>query len=70
MKITRKSIITGIERTRDIPVNPQHYIMWEKGYGNIHDMMPYLNDSDKEFILSGITEAEWKKAFAEVNEEV
>ena len=60
MRITRKSIISGIERTRDIPVNPEDFITWEKGYGSIQELMPYLSDSDREFILSGITPSEWK----------
>lgn len=66
MKITRKSIISGVERTRDIPVNPEDYISWQKGHGSIDDLMPYLNDTDKQFIMSGIIHAEWKKAFADI----
>lgn len=61
MRITRKSVITGIERTKDIPVNPDDYISWEKGYGNMQDLMPYLTDDDREFILSGIVPGEWGK---------
>jgi hypothetical protein len=65
MLIKRKSVISGIERTRNIPVNPEDYAMWQKGYGNIQDLMPYLNDNDREFILSGITAGEWDNAFSE-----
>lgn len=61
MRITRKSVISGIERTRDIPVNPDDFISWEKGYGNMQDLMPYLTDEDREFILSGIVPGEWGK---------
>lgn len=61
MRITRKSIISGIERTRDIPVNPDDFISWEKGYGNVQDLMPYLTDEDREFILSGIVAGEWEQ---------
>lgn len=68
MRITRKSIISGIERTRDIPVNPEDFLAWEAGHGNIQETMPYLNDGDREFILSGITDAEWDEAFSS-NEE-
>jgi len=59
VRITRKSVISGIERTRDIPVNPEDYITWEKGYCNMQDAMPYLTDNDREFILSGIVPGEW-----------
>jgi hypothetical protein len=70
MYIKRKSVISGIERTRSIPVNPDEYAAWQAGLGNIQDLMPYLNDNDCEFILSGITEEEWDDAFSDLGEEV
>jgi hypothetical protein len=68
MYIKRKSVISGIERTRSIPVNPDDYISWQAGLGSVQDLMPYLSGNDREFILSGITPEEWDEAFAE-NEE-
>lgn len=68
MLIKRKSYISGIERTRDIPVNPEDLAAWSAGHGSIQDIMPYLNDSDREFILSGITDEEWDEAFADEEE--
>jgi hypothetical protein len=65
MQITRKSVITGIQRTMDIPVNPEDFMAWQAGYGNIQDLMPYLSDDHREFILSGITTKEWNEAFLE-----
>lgn len=65
MKITRKSVISGIERVKDIPVNPEDFIQWSNELGSIQDLMPYLNISDREFILSGITQSEWNEAFKE-----
>ncbi len=70
MYIKRKSVISGIERTRSIPVNPEEYMAWQSGLGSIQDLMPYLSDADREFILSGITSEEWDEMFAEANEEV
>jgi hypothetical protein len=67
MIIKRKSIISGKVRMRDIPVNPDDMAAWKAGLGSIEDLMPYLNDSDREFILSGITDKEWGEAFAEDN---
>jgi hypothetical protein len=69
MWIKRKSILTGIERTRNIPVNPDDMAVWQTGLGSVQDLMPYLNDSDREFILSGITDGEWDEAFSERLEE-
>lgn len=70
MYIKRKSVISGIERTRSIPVNLDDYMAWQAGLGSIQDLMPYLNDADREFILSGITSEEWDEAFTELDEEV
>lgn len=65
MYITSKSVITGVSHTRNIPVNPDDYIAWKSGFGSIHELMPYLNDEDREFILSGITPKEWDEVFRE-----
>lgn len=67
MLIKRKSVISGITRKLNIPVNPEHYALWEIGAGNIQDLMPYLTDYDREFILSGITQDEWDEAFADMD---
>lgn len=69
MYIKRKSVISGIERTRNIPVNPDEYMAWQSGLGSIQDLMPYLSDNDREFILSGITSEEWDEMFSETEEE-
>jgi len=68
MQITRKSVISGIQRTVEIPVNPEDFIAWQSGYGNIQDLMPYLSMDHREFILSGITAEEWDAAFLEADE--
>ena len=63
MEITRKSAISKIQRSLDIPVNPEDFIAWQAGYGSIDDLMPYLTIEHREFILSGITPKEWDEAF-------
>lgn len=69
MIVKRKSVLSGIERARDIPVNPEDMLLWETGTVNIQDAMPYLNDDDREFILTGITQEEWNNAFSDADEE-
>jgi hypothetical protein len=64
MQIKRKSTITGVYRTREVKVKPRDYEMWEKGYVSINEAMPYLDENDRAFILAGITDDEWKQAFA------
>lgn len=70
MIIQRKSILTGKTRSRDIPVDPEHMAIWEAGLISIHEAMPYLNDGDREFILTGITPGEWSQAFSEQLEQI
>lgn len=65
MIIKKKSVITGIVRALDIPVNPDDYAVWKDGLDSIENAMPYLNDYDREYILSGITRDEWDSAFSE-----
>jgi hypothetical protein len=66
MLINRYSTITGIERQKDIPLDPNDMVMWNDGQGSLQELMPYLTDSEREFILSGITPDEWAKAFMEL----
>lgn len=63
MEIRRKSVITGVERVREIPVNPEHYLIWTSGGISVDEAMPYLNHEDREYIISGITKEEWEDAF-------
>ena len=64
----RKSMISGIERARDIPVDVEDFARYQLGE-LIQVAMPYLSEEDREFILTGITKEEWDAAFAEGEEE-
>jgi len=64
MKITRRSPHSGIETTMDLPITPGEYGAWLGGM-SIQDAMPHLRQSDREFILTGYTEADWKEMFPE-----
>ena len=64
MLITRKSVMSGITRTRDIDVTETQLANWEQGM-LIQNAMPNLSADDREFIMTGITAEEWDEAFAE-----
>ena len=68
MKITRKSILTGIVRTREIDVTVEQVEAWKMG-ALIQDVMPHLPVSDREFIVNGITDVEWRQVFGESDED-
>ena len=58
MEITRTSILTGIERTQDIPVTQEQLTEGEGGT-LIQKVMPELTPSQREFIMTGIIDSEW-----------
>ena len=64
MMITRISPFTGITRTKDILVTEDQLARWQRGE-RIQNVMPYLSASDREFIMTGITDDEWDNAFGE-----
>lgn len=64
MLITRKSQLSGIERTLEINVTQQQLDMW-KGGMLIQKAMPQLTDDEREFIMTGITAEEWDATFEE-----
>ena len=64
MMITRTSPFTGITRTKDILVTEEQLARWQRGE-RIQNAMPYLSASDREFIMTGITDDEWDNAFGE-----
>ena len=58
MKITKKSIISGIEHTMEIPVTEEQLRNWENGM-LIQNAMPHLSADQREFLMTGITSDEW-----------
>lgn len=68
MRITRTSIITGIEHTREIDVTPDQMKLWKDGM-LIQLAMPHLSADDREFIINGITPEEWDAMEAELDSE-
>jgi hypothetical protein len=64
MIVTRKSVLTGKSRTRNISVDPKDLALYESGACSMSDAMPYLNSSDRDFIMVGITDNELKNAFS------
>lgn len=62
MLITRTSKVSGIERTIDLPITQDQLENWYRGM-LIQDAFPNLTNSQREFILSGITDEEWNGMF-------
>lgn len=67
MLITRTSMVTGIERTVDLPVTQEQIDRWQNGE-LIQNAMPDLSADQREFILTGVTSEEWNSAFGSEEE--
>lgn len=64
MKFTRISQISGKITSREIDVTEEQLLAWENG-GMIHKVMPNISASDREFLMTGITEEEWEREFGD-----
>ena len=67
MNITKVSTLTGEENTLRLPVSQVQMERWEMGE-LAQDVFPHLSSSQREFIISGITEEEWDHAFGETED--
>lgn len=67
MKITRKSQLTGVIRTREIDVTEEQLQQWKAGR-SIQWLLPHLSAEDREFLLTGATSEEWDEAFPDIEE--
>ena len=68
MLVTRKSILTGIVRSRELDITEEQFEAWQNG-ALIQDAMPQLSVSDREFLINGVTDAEWSQTFGEEDED-
>ena len=68
MLITRTSMLSGITRTRELPVTQKQMDIYEHTDEKIQDVFPELSAGDREFIMTGITDEEWDAAFKEPEE--
>lgn len=69
MLITRRSKISGIERTLEIPCTIAQYDAYVSGE-LIQKAMPDLTPDEREFIISGITAEEWAATFLDEEEDL
>jgi hypothetical protein len=63
MLIQRTSELSGITRTLDLPVTDDQMRQYLSGEGHIQTIFHNLPAHQREFILTGITDEEWKEMF-------
>ena len=58
MEITRKSLFSGVVRTRELDITQAQLDEWENG-ALIQNAFPHLSADDREFLMTGMTPGEW-----------
>jgi len=63
MLIGKTSSLTSRTHEMEIDVSEKQITLWMEG-ALIQDVMPNLTPDEREFLMTGITPAEWDEAFA------
>jgi hypothetical protein len=70
MLITRKSRLSGVVHTMDIPCTPDQLNLYESGTVLIQNAMPDVPAELREFVISGITPNEWETMFSNLENDL
>jgi hypothetical protein len=65
MLIRKQSVLTHNWNTMELPITQEAVDAWRKHGRLIQDVFPHLTPSQRQFLMSGVTEAEWEKAFGD-----
>ena len=71
INVTRIHFISGRKITKELPITAEKMAEWDSyGKGNhsrpkIQDFFPELSDSNREFILTGLSDDDWDDLYAE-----
>ena len=64
MLIAKTSSLTSRTHEMEIDVSDKQLALWMEG-ALIQDVMPNLSPDEREFLMTGITPAEWNEMFAQ-----
>ena len=65
LELKRRSSISGKMNTRMLPITQEQVNEWVDKGTLIQDAFPWLDNNEREFLLSGATEEEWDELFGE-----
>jgi hypothetical protein len=68
-EITRRSPITSTITTLTLPITFAQFDAWQREGELIQRAFPHLTPDQREFLLTGITPAEWERYIKEPNDE-
>ena len=64
MKVTKKSIISGKNNSMELNVDAFDLFAMQNG-GLVQDVCPHLTSTEREFLISGMSEAEQDEFYGE-----
>ena len=64
MLVRKTSILSGVERVREMDVTQEQLQRWALGE-KIQNVFPNLSADDREFIMTGVTGEEWEEFWEE-----
>ena len=67
--VHKKSMVSGRLNSMLLPTTQGKIEYWIESGKLIQDVMPDLNDNQREFLMSGITPREWNDMFGEEDDE-
>ena len=65
LEVARRSPITGKMNTMLLYISISQFQSWKGGEGLIQDIMPDLNNHEREFLISGCTKEDWINLYGE-----
>lgn len=69
MLVSMVSKLSNQVNTMDLPISAEQMEAWKIQPTNlVQDVFPHLNADEREFLMSGITPAEWEAAFGSDDE--
>lgn len=63
MKVTKRSPLTGEENTLELEVTQEQLDRYAAGTELIQNVFPHLTAAEREFLMSGYTQADWDQMF-------
>lgn len=63
MKVSRVSPRTGQVNTLELDITEEDWKRYQQGGGLIQNVFPHLTSSEREFLMTGYTQADWDAIF-------
>lgn len=69
LRVTRRSTFTRQVHVMDLPITADEWRRYRAGDLLIQDALPDLSNAEREFLLTGTTQAEWDAMVADAEDE-